>query len=75
MTLGNLFIDVQLEWEYVFSGRYTNEEIMKRIHQLRKLQLDAEALNFPDGLAQRDDLLERAKLESEEYLKTTYGVY
>jgi hypothetical protein len=30
MTLGSLFIDAQLEWENIFSGRYTDDEIMKR---------------------------------------------
>jgi hypothetical protein len=49
VTLANLFIDVQLEWENVFSGRYTDDEIMKRLHQLRKLQLDAENTTFPMG--------------------------
>jgi hypothetical protein len=30
MTLGSLSIDAQLEWENIFSGRYTDDEIMKR---------------------------------------------
>jgi hypothetical protein len=74
ITLSNLFIDVQLEWENIFSGRYTDDEIMKRLHQLRKLQLDAENRCFPDGLAERNALLDRAKQESSEYLAATYGV-
>jgi len=74
ITLANLFIDVQLEWESVFSGRYTNDAIMKRLHQLRKLQLEAESRSFPDGLATRDILLDRAKEEAAEYLAATYGV-
>jgi hypothetical protein len=75
MTLDNLFIDVQLEWEYIFSGKYSDEEMMKRLHQLRKLQLDAEKNNFPDGLATREILLDRAKQDAAEYLENTYGVY
>jgi len=74
MTLGNLFIDVQLEWEYIFIGRYMDEEIMKRLHQLRKLQLDAEDHNFPDGLATRVNLFDRASQEAWEYFQATYGV-
>jgi hypothetical protein len=74
VTLANLFIDVQLEWEDVFAGRYTNDEIMKRLHLLRKMQLDAESHNFPDGLAERAVLLDRAKKDATEYLATTYGV-
>jgi hypothetical protein len=74
MMLGSLFIDVQLEWEYIFAGRYTDEEIMKRLHQLRKLQLDAEDHNFPDGLATRATLFDRASQEAWEYFQATYGV-
>jgi len=75
MTLDNLFIDVQLEWEYIFSGQYTDQEIMKRLHQLRKLQLDSEKHNFPDGLATRNVQLDQAKRDAADYLKATYGVY
>jgi|ERR1035438_289515 hypothetical protein len=74
ITLANLFIDVQLEWESVFSGRYTDDEIMKRLHQLQKLQLDTESRNFPDGLAMQNALLDRAKREATDYLASTYGV-
>jgi len=41
LVLAGLFIDVQLEWENIYSGRYSDEEIMKRLHQLRKLQFEA----------------------------------
>jgi len=53
MILDNLFIDVQREWEYIFSRRYTNDEIMERLHRLRKSQFEAEKQHFPDGLAPR----------------------
>ena len=74
MTLDYLFNDVQLEWEDIFSGRYSDEEIMKLRHKLGKLQLDALQRNFPDGLAVRDQLLVQAKQEAETYFKATYGV-
>ncbi|MGD0911836.1 MAG: hypothetical protein ABR928_08065 [Terracidiphilus sp.] len=74
MTLDNLFNDVQLEWENIFSGRYSDEEIMNRLHRLRKLQLDALQRNFPDGLAERPKLLIQAKLIAETYFKSAYGV-
>ena len=74
MTLDSLFIDVQLDWESIYSGRYSDDEIMKLLHQLRKLQLDAENRHFPDGLAKRPLLLERAKKEAEDYFRTSYGV-
>jgi hypothetical protein len=74
MTIDNLFNDVQLEWENIYSGRYTDEEIMKRLHQLRKLRLDALQHNFPDGLAARNALAVQAKQTAEDYFETTYGV-
>jgi hypothetical protein len=74
MTLDNLFNDVQLEWENIFSGRYSDEEIMNRLHRLRKQQLDALQHNFPDGLAADDAFLAQAKQEAEAYFRTTYGV-
>jgi hypothetical protein len=74
LTLENLFIDVQLEWEGVFSGGYSDDETMNRLHRLRKLKLEVEKRNFPDGLAERVVLLNRAKQEATEYLASTYGV-
>jgi hypothetical protein len=74
MTLDYLFNDIQLEWENIFSGRYSDEEIMKLRHKLGKLQLDALQHNFPDGLAADDAFLAQAKQEAEAYFKTTYGV-
>ena len=72
MTLDNLFNYVQLEWENIFSGRYSDEEIMNRLHRLRKLQLDALQHNFPDGLAEHHRLLVQAKQIAETYFKSTY---
>jgi hypothetical protein len=74
ITLDYLFNDVQLEWENIFSGRYTDEEIMSRLHKLRKLQLDALQRNFPDGLTVRDALAAQARQIADGYFETTYGV-
>jgi len=74
ITLGSLFIDAQLEWENIFSGRYTDEEITKRCHKLKKLQHDAEATSFPDGLADRKPLFAQAQQEAKDYFRATYGV-
>ena len=74
ITLGSLFIDAQLEWENIFSGRYTDEEIMKRRHKLMKLQHDAERTSFPDGLAPQESLFAQAQQEAKDYFKATYGV-
>ena len=75
VMLGSIFIDAQLEWENIFSGRYTDDQIMNRRHKLMKLQHDAERTSFPDGLATRDSLFSQAQQEAKEYFTVTYGVY
>jgi len=72
--LDNLFIDVQLEWENISSGRYSPVETMNRLHQLRKMLKEVEQRSFPDGLASRPALLAQAKQEAEAYLTSTYGI-
>jgi hypothetical protein len=74
VTLGSIFIDAQLEWENIFSGRYTDDQIMNRRHKLMKLQHDAERSSFPDGLATRDSLFAQAQQEAKDYFTATYGV-
>jgi hypothetical protein len=71
-TLGAIFIDAQLEWEGIFSGRYTNEQITNRRHKLMKLQHDAERHNFPNGLATRPALFAEAQQEAKDYFAATY---
>jgi hypothetical protein len=75
ITLGAIFIDAQLEWESIFSGRYTDEQIMNRRHKLMKVQHDAERTSFSDGLATRDPLFAEAQQEAKDYFTATYGVY
>jgi hypothetical protein len=43
-------------------------------HKLKKLQHEAEATSFPDGLAPRDELFAQAQQEAKDYFKATYGV-
>jgi len=74
ITLGSMFIDAQLEWESIFSGRYTNEQITNRRHRLMKLQHDAERHNFPQGLATKVELFAEAQQEARDYFAATYGV-
>jgi hypothetical protein len=74
ITLGSIFIDAQLEWENIFSGRYTNEQITNRRRKLMRLQHDAERHNFPHGLATKVSLFTEAQQEAKDYFATTYGV-
>ncbi len=71
-TYDNLFIDAQLEWENIISGRFTDDQIINRLHKLRKLRLDAERSSFPEGLAEKSDLVKQAKEHAQQYFSTTY---
>jgi len=72
--LESLFIDAQLEWENIFTGHYTDDEIMSRWHKLMKLQHDAEAKNFPNGLPFRQVDFSQAETETENYFKRVADV-
>lgn len=73
-VLSSMFIDAQLEWESIFAGRYSDDQISKQRHKLMKLQHDAEKRNFPDGLPFRKPLFEAAQAEAKQYFKAIYGV-
>jgi len=75
IALGGMFIDAQLEWENIFSGRYSDDQIMKLRHKLMKLQHDAERSSFPDGLATRVTLFAHAQQDAKDYFTATYGIY
>jgi hypothetical protein len=70
--LESLFIDAQLEWEDIFNGHYPDDEIASRRHKLMKLQHDAEAKNFPDGLPERKSDFAAAEAEAKLYFEKTY---
>ena len=74
ITLGGIFIDAQLEWESIFSGRYTDEQIAGRRHKLMRLQHDAERHNFPNGLAVKGGLFRQSEVEARAYFESMYGV-
>jgi hypothetical protein len=74
VTLNSIFIDAQLEWENIFAGRYSGDQIMNRRHKLMKLQHDAERTSFPDGLATRIPLFAQAQQEAKSYFEKTYNV-
>ena len=74
ITLNRLLIDAQLEWENIFSGHYTGDQIVARRHKLMKLQHDAERASFPDGLATRAPIFAQAQQEARSYFKITYDI-
>ena len=67
IVLNSMLIDALLEWEGIFSGRYTDDQIMKQRHKLMKLQHDAERKTFPRGLAVKKALFDDAQREAKEY--------
>ena len=74
IALGSIFIDAQLEWESIFSGRYTDDQIANRRHKLMKLQHEAERHSFPNGLSTRDALFKEAESEAKTYFESMYGI-
>jgi hypothetical protein len=74
VVLGAMFIDAQLEWENIFSGRHTDDQIVNRRYKLTKLQHATEQKSFPHGLPFKKALFEAAQAEATGYFATTYGV-
>ena len=74
ITLNSMFIDAELEWENIFSGRYTDEHIMNRRHKLKKIQHETERKNFPNGLPEIEAFVAQAEQEAVEYFDGMYGV-
>ena len=74
IALGSMFIDAQLEWENIFSGRYSDDQIANRRHKLMKLQHDAERHTFPYGLVTKPALFRSAEEEARIYFNSMYGV-
>jgi hypothetical protein len=74
VSLDSLFIDAQLEWENIFTGRYADDEIMNRRHKLMKLQHDEERKHFPEGLDEAPSLFALAQEDAKHYFSVTYGV-
>jgi hypothetical protein len=74
VALGSIFIDAQLEWENIFSGRYTDEQIANRRHKLMKLQHEAERRSFPNGLGTRKVFFREAQAEAKDYFESMSGI-
>ncbi len=72
--LDSMFIDALLEWENIFSGKYSDEQISNRRHKLMKLQHDAERKAFPAGLPVKEKLFAAAQVEAREFFAGMYAV-
>jgi hypothetical protein len=74
IILDSMFIDALLEWENIFSGKYSDDQISNRRHKLMKLQHDAERKAFPAGLPVKEKLFAAAQLEAKEYFASMDGL-
>jgi hypothetical protein len=75
VALDRLFIDAQLEWESIFAERYTGDQILTRLHKLRRLQHEAEAHNLRGGLPLNAAFQVQAQREADAFFENTYGVH
>jgi hypothetical protein len=74
IILDSMFIDALLEWENIFGGKYSDEQISNRRHKLMKLQHDAERKAFPAGLPVKEKLFAAAQSEAKEYFAGMYAI-
>jgi hypothetical protein len=72
IELNEFFINAQLEWEQIYSGRYDSGQIMNKLHKLRKLRHDAERRSFPHGLPSRPSLSAKAQKDANKYFALAY---
>jgi len=74
MSFDALLIEALYEWESVFAGRLTDEEITERRRTLMQLRHDADVKHFPTGdLPQRADLLKLAESDAVSYFENMFG--
>lgn len=73
LDLEALFIEVLYEWEGIYSGKFTNEEITERRRKLMLLKHDLDKKHFPTSdLPERSDLLILAEQDAIDYLEGIY---
>jgi hypothetical protein len=74
ISLETLFIDAQLEWENIFAGKYTDDQIAKRLHTLRLLHHKAEQHSFSEGIPKQMSRFVLAESDADDFFRKTYGV-
>jgi len=73
MTLDALLIETLYEWESIYGGRLTDQEITERRRKLMQLRHDAEVKHFPTGLPERRRYLTMAEDEAVSYFDHMFG--
>ena len=73
VSLDALLIEALYEWESVYGGQFTNEEITERRRKLMELRQKAEVEHFPTGdLPEREDLLALAEVDAVAYFEAMF---
>jgi hypothetical protein len=73
VSLDALLIEALYEWESVYGGQFTDEEITERRRKLMELRHEAEVEHFPTGdLPEREDLLTLAEADAVVYLEAMF---
>jgi hypothetical protein len=73
-SLDALFVECLHDWEGIFSGRFSNEEITEQRRKLMQLRLEIEQTNFPDGgLPKKRQLLLDAEIATASYIERLLG--
>ena len=62
-----IWIDAETEWAAIYAGDVAEQDIPKRLAKLRKLQLDTESKNFPEGFEPSAALIRLAAQEANAY--------
>jgi hypothetical protein len=73
IALELLFIDSQLEWEKIYTGKVPEDDIMEARRKMQRLRLDAERKHFPEGFQPPPKLIALAVEETQTYMSLTYG--
>lgn len=73
MALEGLLIEALYEWEGVFAGQLTDEEITERRRRLMQVRHNAEMKHFPAGdLPEPPDLLKLAESDAVTYFENMF---
>jgi hypothetical protein len=73
VSLDALLIEALYEWESVYGGQFTDEEITERRRKLMELRHKAEVEHFPTGdLPEREDLLSLAEADAVAYFEAMF---
>lgn len=73
-TLDRLFIETQRNWDDIYSGKCTDAQIRRMLHQIRTRKQRAEERYIPDGLLKKNFLFEKAQDEAKVFFSATYNL-